>query len=369
LDQLVAATPTRRDRYVDALRAGAIAVVVVWHWVFSVTTWRTDGQIGMPNPLPSIPGAWIATWFLQVMPLFFVVGGFANLSAYRSRRKGYIRRRLLRMGRPTAVFLGAWIVIDGARALIAPATGSVLEWGVVVFVPLWFVGVYAIVTAVVPITVWLHERLGGIAALGLFAIVALHDLVRFRLGFTAGALPMSVFVFVFAHQLGYFWRDGMFVQSRGRAWFTMGGAALALFALTSVDPYIRSMVSLPGFSHMNPTTVCIAVLAVFQLGVAEVLRPRVELLLARTRVWKAVVVVNAYAMTTLVWHMTPWVALVLAFEWMGNPLVTEPTLHWWLGRPVWLLVPMAGLVPLLAVFARFERERAARGSARTSALR
>ena len=30
-------TPTTRDRTVDLLRAGAIAVVVLWHWVFSVT--------------------------------------------------------------------------------------------------------------------------------------------------------------------------------------------------------------------------------------------------------------------------------------------------------------------------------------------
>ena len=32
----------------------------------------------MPNPLDEIPLGWAATWVLQVMPMFFIVGGFAN---------------------------------------------------------------------------------------------------------------------------------------------------------------------------------------------------------------------------------------------------------------------------------------------------
>lgn len=356
IDQLVVATPATRDRYIDALRAVAIVVVVLWHWVFSVTYWPPDGQIGMPNPLPSIPGAWVLTWFLQVMPLFFVVGGFANLAAYRSHPTGFVRRRMARLIRPTAVFVGSWIVIDGLRALCFPQTQSVLAWGFVTFVPMWFVGVYAVVTACVPVTVWLHDRLGLIAPLIYFVLIAGNDFLRFRMGIDAQALVMSLVVFVFAHQLGYFWRDGAFDSRRVAGWVAVG-SALALFALTSVDPYIRSMVSLPGFSHMNPTTLCIAVLALFQLGVAQLLRPWATRALQRRRVWKAVVIVNARAMTTLVWHMTPWIALVLVVDVLGFDLVTTPNVHWWLGRPVWLVLPLLGLWPLLALFGRFEQIR------------
>ena len=73
VDQLVDATPAGRDRYVDFLRALSIAVVVCWHWVFSVTQWRA-GRLTMPNPIGEVPLLWSATWLLQIMPLFFFVG-------------------------------------------------------------------------------------------------------------------------------------------------------------------------------------------------------------------------------------------------------------------------------------------------------
>src|SRR5512133_949240 len=81
LDRRVAATPAGRDRTVDLMRAVSIAVVVLWHWTGSVTH-RRDGEIVMPNPINQVPLLWLATWVGQVMPVFFLVGGFANLAAW-----------------------------------------------------------------------------------------------------------------------------------------------------------------------------------------------------------------------------------------------------------------------------------------------
>ena len=81
LDRRVAATPAGRDRTVDLMRAVSIAVVVLWHWAGSVTHHR-DGEIVMPNPIDQVPLLWLATWVGQVMPVFFLVGGFANLAAW-----------------------------------------------------------------------------------------------------------------------------------------------------------------------------------------------------------------------------------------------------------------------------------------------
>jgi len=39
-----------------------------------------DGHIIGANALTSIPALQLATWLLQVMPLFFVAGGFSNLT-------------------------------------------------------------------------------------------------------------------------------------------------------------------------------------------------------------------------------------------------------------------------------------------------
>ena len=47
-------------------------VVVVWHWVLSVTHRRPDGEWAMPNPIDTVPGLWLLTWVGQVVPVFFL---------------------------------------------------------------------------------------------------------------------------------------------------------------------------------------------------------------------------------------------------------------------------------------------------------
>ena len=70
-------TPASRDRYVDFLRAFSIVVVVVGHWTIALIFWE-DGSIFVHNVVGHQSGLWLATWVLQVMPLFFFVGGFSN---------------------------------------------------------------------------------------------------------------------------------------------------------------------------------------------------------------------------------------------------------------------------------------------------
>ena len=109
VDALVDATPASRDRFVDLLRALSIVVVVLWHWVFSVTHWTDAGRLTMPNPVGDVRLLWVATWLLQVMPLFFLVGGFSNLAAWDAARRrdgtagAFLRSRLQRLFRPVAV--------------------------------------------------------------------------------------------------------------------------------------------------------------------------------------------------------------------------------------------------------------------------
>jgi hypothetical protein len=81
VDRLVAATPAARDRTADLLRAVGIAVVVVWRRTPAVTH-EQDGRYVMWNPIDDVPLAWLAAWLLPVMPVFFLVGGFADLAAW-----------------------------------------------------------------------------------------------------------------------------------------------------------------------------------------------------------------------------------------------------------------------------------------------
>jgi hypothetical protein len=241
----------------------------------------------------------------------------------------------------------------------------------VVFVPLWFLGVYVGVVALVPLTARLHERHRWTTLLTLVAGIGLADALRIGVGIGTSLVGLagSALVWVFAHQLGYLWRDwtstststsgavalpDRVTRRRGLGLLGLGLAALAL--LTTVGPYSESMVAVRGddVSNMFPTTACIAALAMLQLGVVLTVRPSLTRWLQRRSVWRTVVTANAVAMTVFCWHMTALVVFLLAYEAAGFTLATDPTAGWWLTRPVWIVGPAVVLAGLLALFARFE---------------
>ncbi len=350
-------TPATRDRTVDLLRAGAIAVVVLWHWVFSITHRNGAGSFTMPNPLADVPGSWALTWVLQVMPLFFVIGGYADLAAWTSaERRGdgtvaFLRSRARRLLLPPAAMVAAWTAVEGVRVLAFPGSRSVITWGMVVFVPLWFLAVYAATTVLVPLTVRLHRRHGWRAAAVLVAAPFAVDRAR-SAGASWLAVPGMVLVFVACHQLGYLWRDHQVTRPAALA----VGAAAVLAALTTVGGYEASMVAIPGStSNMFPTTVCIAVLGAFQLGLVLWARPVLERLAARRPVWLAVIGVNGVAMTIFTWHMTAWMVAALAWERLVGPLGAVADAGWWSTRPVWIVLPGLVLAAFVTTFRRLER--------------
>lgn len=368
LDDLVDATPAHRDRSVDAVRALCIVVVVLWHWVFSITHVSGGGALTMPNPIDEIPAGWLATWVLQVMPAFFVVGGFANLASWqrlerdgRATWRAYAAGRMARLWRPLAAVVAVWAVGDTlARALLG--VPSVLSWGMVVFVPLWFLAAYSAVLLLAPLTVRAHRRrpLATLVALG--AGIAAFDALRFTTGEDRWGYATTALVWVTAHQLGYLWRDGTVTGWSRRAQTGLVVAAVVgLVVLTTAGPYPASMVAVRGggISNMFPTTAPIAVLAVLQLGLIALVRPAAERWLARRGPWRAVVAVNAVAMTVFAWHMTALVAVIGAAHGLGLELPSGTSPTWWLLRPVWLVLPGVVLAGLVWGFARFERVRLA----------
>ena len=364
LDALVDATPATRDRVVDFLRAASICVVVLWHWALSITHWTSDDVLTMPNPIGDVPGKWAATWVLQVMPVFFFVGGYANLAGWQAvTRDGggaprFLRVRMRRLLIPLVPVLAVWGVFD----LAVQATGrrSVLEWGIVVFIPLWFLGVYAGVVAAVPLTARLHRAWRWRVPVVLAGAVLVADVLRLGLGW-GGVVPGlvgSACVWLYCHQLGYFWRDGTLAAGgRRRAVALAAGAFAALVGLTALGPYSVSMVAVQGenTSNMFPTSAPIAALATFQLGLVMLARPWLASWLQGRRPWRAVVAANGVTMPVFAWHMTALVAFLWLYERAGFTLASEPTATWWLTRPVWVVGPgvlLAGLLAVVVVVAR-----------------
>ena len=89
--EIAAATPADRDRWVDALRVGSLLVVILGHWLMVAIT--PDGRI--TNALTVVPSLQPLTWVLQVMPIFFLVGGVAHAHTLESleRRRPQARGR------------------------------------------------------------------------------------------------------------------------------------------------------------------------------------------------------------------------------------------------------------------------------------
>ncbi|MCJ7826755.1 MAG: acyltransferase family protein, partial [Demequinaceae bacterium] len=112
---LAATTPSTRDRYVDFLRVASLGGVVRGHFLMSVVEDRpeavTEGAFDFTNILALEPWTRPLTWILQVMPIFFVVGGFAHAVSWRSlgRRGGgyadFARARIGRLVTPALAFV------------------------------------------------------------------------------------------------------------------------------------------------------------------------------------------------------------------------------------------------------------------------
>ncbi|MGZ5350797.1 MAG: acyltransferase family protein, partial [Actinomycetota bacterium] len=227
LDEVVAATPANRNRWVDVLRAASIVAVVLGHWMIGIIAWD-GGIIRMTSAIGVTSYLWLATWFLQVMPIFFFVGGFSNLVAYdAARRRGasswtFIRGRIDRLLRPSLVFLGVWAVVTvilhltntGAQAG-PPLWGDtrllrgVLPPGATVpFGPLWFLAVYLIVVSISPWTVALHRRFGMWVPLVMVVGAAVVDVIAFGFGHPALRWVNVAFILLFPHQMGHAYADG-----------------------------------------------------------------------------------------------------------------------------------------------------------------
>ena len=369
-------TPADRDRWVDALRVGSLLVVVLGHW-FMVTL-TAGGTI--TNALSLAPALQPVTWLLQVMPLFFLVGGVAHAHSLESlarrmpsgpgRYAAFVRQRARRLLRPTLVFLAVWLVVGVSAHLAgltrAPGADGALTRDALVMVPqlLWFVGIYLGVAACAPGMLALHRRHGLAVVAVLVVLSVVVDLLRFSGGSSTGAGLVAnlqfALVWLALHQLGFAWRDGLLTPAVGRA-MLVGGFGAMLLCVT-VGPYPTSMVGLPGeaLSNMAPPTVALLAQGVGICGLAVVLRAPMTRLLARPRVWRAVVVAGAFAMTAFLWHLTALLLVLLGLRAAGidQPAVAGPA--WWLTRPV-LFVGLAALTAaFVAVFARFDRPRPAR---------
>jgi fucose 4-O-acetylase-like acetyltransferase len=396
LEEMARATPATRDRYVDFLRAASIVAVVFGHWLIAINAFEND-IFATHSAVGVTSGLWLGTWFFQVMPVFFFVGGFSNLVSYDSfKRRGettgaFVRSRVERLLRPSLVFLGFWFVVQVALHLsdVGGAAGPELlgdtkllrgmlpPAATLPFGPLWFLAVYLVVVSVAPATIALHRRFRWWAPAVMVAGTVIVDIVGFGADLDGLRYLNIVFVLLLPHQLGHFYADGTFDRLPRRVFWAMALAGLAgLVLLTNpwlfepfgqvrfdwfpgIGHYPKSLLGteVEAVSNAYPPTVCFLLADIWSIGAVMLLRPRLSRWLQRDRPWKVTIFLNSVIMTLFLWHMTAYFAVLLVLWPLGIGRQQDSTAGWWLLRPVFIGLSAAVLAGIVALVGRFERPR------------
>ncbi|MFQ5704966.1 MAG: acyltransferase [Gemmatimonadales bacterium] len=360
---VAARTPESRNRYVDFLRALSICAVITGHWLVAAPV-VVQGELTISNMLQVAPWVRWLTWVFQVMPVFFLVGGYANGVSWRSAKRDnrsygtWLNGRLQRLIGPVLPLLAIWIVFGIVAQRFGMDTGLLQVASQLALVPIWFLAVYVMVVVMVPATFAAWERFGLRSFWILIGLTILDDILFFSADLHFVGWANYAFIWFAVHQLGYAWRDEKLGgPTTMLVWGGLGFAAL--LGVVFLGPYPISMVSVPGdeISNTLPPKLPMLALGIAQSGLLLALEFPLRRWLARAIPWTATVLVNGMIMTIYLWHVTALTVLVGVLLLFGAPgLALEPgSGAWWVARPVWMVVLLIVLALFTLAFGRLER--------------
>ncbi|PZG17967.1 acyltransferase family protein [Nonomuraea aridisoli] len=361
LTRLDAATPADRDRALDALRALAVLGVVAGHWLVTALVMES-GTVRVTSPLRSMPQLAPVSWVFQTLAVFFLVGGLvATRGHLRARAKGvpygrWLAGRAARLFRPAAALAAVWAVVAPAMLAWGAELESVQALVELVASPMWFLLVFAVLTAATPLVSRLHPAWP-------LAVVGLVDLARFTVDGAGGLGWVNVAAgWLVPYCMGAAWaRRGL--PGRAAGWALLAGGAAAAVALVTWGGYPASMVGVPGapLSNLDPPSLAAVAFGLAQSGAAVLLLGPLRRLLRRPAAWGAVALTNLAAMTVFLWHQTAMIAIASVGLLAGR----LPGLHtapdgpgWVLARTAWLPVFAAALLVCCTAFHVHERRTA-----------
>ncbi|MBF4551347.1 acyltransferase [Pseudoclavibacter sp. VKM Ac-2888] len=357
--QVVAVDLAKRDLTLDLARVFCVLLVVLIHLLMVGLGADASGQLVASRPLEAQPWFALATWAGQIMPLFFVVGGFASITAWRSAvRRGstpadYVRSRVLRLAQPALPLYAFFLVGIGAATLagLDPALVDLAASGA--GTPLWFLAAYTLCQAVVPWMAGWHARAPRSTLGVLLASVIAVDAARFATGVAEVGLLNLFFVWVLVQQLGFWFADGWLDRRHPLTLLAIAVLAYASLApLTTLGPYSPDMLF-----NLNPATLPLVVLAVAQACILRLLRPALARLMETSGARAVVFLVGSRLMTIYLWHL-PVILLVSGLALLIPGAAPEPgSTAWWWSRIPYFLVVLISVYGLSFIVGRWEMPR------------
>jgi len=353
-----------RNRYADLLRVAAIGAVVSGHWLVTDVTYR-GGQLSGLDGLNYVSwGRWL-TWAFQVMPVFFLVGGYVNAlswTEHHARGEGWIRwvrDRAMRLLWPTAVYVVVMVLAVAVARAAGAGPAQIAEAGWLVALQLWFLPVYLLMIALTPPLLAAHRRYGLAVPAVMAAGAAAVDAAV--LGPHLHLIGYANYLLVWGsmHQWGFAWQDGTLTRPRWRPYALAACGVVALAGLLTWGPFPVDMIGAgERVGNTTPPSVALLAYAAAQCGLVLAAEPVVSRWLRRpgSGLWRWVTRINPAVMTVYLWHMVPVVIIAVAFYPAG--LMPQPaigTAPWWELRPAWLALLTLVLVPLVMAVMRAER--------------
>lgn len=372
--EMAAKTPADRNRYVDYLRAASILIVIVGHWMIA-TAWYVDGELTPGHLLKSHPQTQWLTWLFQVMPIFFIVGGYSNAVSLESAKRkgigyaGWLAARLHRLVSPLLLLLVAWAATAFAMKMVDTRPAVIQFTSQAALIPTWFLAIYTMLVLLAPVVYKFWRRFGFASFFAFVALAVLTDVAFFAADMKWVGWTNYFWVWLAVQQLGFAWRDGRM----GGVGVRLAVSALAfavLYSLIHWGPYPMAMVGSPdaGLSNTLPPKITLLALGLFQFGLLLAFESPMRRALDNLSLWTTTVLINSMIMTVYLWHITVMVIIGSVLYLSGGfGFGLEPgTSEWWATRPIWIGVLLVFLLPVALLLSPLER-RSRPADARTPA--
>ena len=338
-------TASARELSADVYRVLAVTVVVIGHWFVSAVTFR-DGQFGNDYPLDVMPWTRWLTLMFQVVPVFFLVGGYASAASWtRWREAGgrhwtdWVRHRLAAILGPTTAYVVLTLATVGVLDWVGIGRSPLWFGGWAVAMHLWFVPVYLALLTLTPVAVAAHRRWRLLVPAVLALAVVVVDVAARVWHLPTIGSANYLLCWGAIYQIGICWRGG---ELGGRRPVLIAAAgALVLAMLLGLRCYPISMVGSPGAPEQNnfPPTAALLAFATVQAALLVAASPAVTRRLRRSRWQRPLAAANNNVMAVYLWQMVP--VVVVAVVGYPTGLLPQPeagTGQWWGFRLVWLLI-------------------------------